>query len=207
MNLTPNNKRLTKAQWRMVADNMGLVHSMLRKRGYHEDSAQFEEVYAGAFSGLCRAAIGFDHGRGVKFSTYACRAILNSIVHMKHRIRPTRSLDYRGFGNEGRSTSSMVATPDSRASAAENDELVSSLLVGLTDRERFVIAARVLDHLKLDQIGAMLDVTRERVRQIQEKALAKLRERAEQMGIEVPRACAVKIKKSTRRERALIGVS
>lgn len=45
----------------------------------------------------------------------------------------------------------------------------------LTEQEAAVIVRRFKDHLKLSDIGKELDVTKERVRQIEEKALRKLR--------------------------------
>lgn len=61
-------------------------------------------------------------------------------------------------------------------------EEVSELLSKLTDRERQVIGLRYgLEDGKthtLEEIGGMLNVTRERVRQIEARAMEKLRENA-----------------------------
>lgn len=51
---------------------------------------------------------------------------------------------------------------------------VGPLLLQLTDRERVVLAARTRG-LSLHQVGRRLGVSRERVRQIEERALSKLR--------------------------------
>ena len=69
------------------------------------------------------------------------------------------------------------------AEASTRDELLAAMRAVLTPREALVLALRfgVLDEggptvdMKLEEIGAQLGVTRERVRQIQEKAIEKLR--------------------------------
>ncbi|MBK9963460.1 MAG: hypothetical protein IPP07_00585 [Holophagales bacterium] len=67
-----------------------------------------------------------------------------------------------------------------RESAARRD--VRELLAGLEDREAYVLWRRFglgqAEPSTLDEIGQELDVTRERVRQIEQKALRALRRRA-----------------------------
>jgi len=46
----------------------------------------------------------------------------------------------------------------------------------LTDRERKVLLGRYWDNRTLEEVGAAVGLTRERVRQIQNRALRKLRE-------------------------------
>src|SRR5689334_21816774 len=57
-------------------------------------------------------------------------------------------------------------------------DAVRDLLDCLTDRERRVIELRFVHRKTLDQAGAEFNITRERARQIQKDAMAKLRERA-----------------------------
>ena len=71
-------------------------------------------------------------------------------------------------------TSSMpVSTPDFDYEFFQ--EAFSDTLKGLTKREQLVIRERHFNDCTLDECGAMLDVSRERVRQIENKALRKLR--------------------------------
>lgn len=70
-----------------------------------------------------------------------------------------------------------------RASQSELRERLNDLLTLLTERERLVLALRFGledgEGRTLLQVGRMLHVSRERIRQIEAKALAKLRERPE----------------------------
>lgn len=74
------------------------------------------------------------------------------------------------------------ATPEEAMNTLVQKEEVSELLSKLTDRERQVIGLRyALEDGKthtLEEIGGMLNVTRERVRQIEARAMEKLRENA-----------------------------
>jgi RNA polymerase primary sigma factor len=94
------------------------------------------------------------------------------------------SLDAPIGADEPQRISEVVADPNAAAPfdrlVRENDtELVQSVLATLTPRENKILAMRFgLDDGKpktLEEIGAKLGVTRERIRQIQEEALSKMR--------------------------------
>jgi RNA polymerase sigma factor (sigma-70 family) len=126
----------------------------------------------------------FDCGRGFKFSTYACRAILKAfsrhgIKLAKHKQRfPTE------FDPElERSNHAEIRRETARQeSAAELRFIVESNRAELSDVEREVIEQRFgLDRPFIDrqptleQVGRTMGVTKERVRQIQNRALEKIR--------------------------------
>lgn len=58
---------------------------------------------------------------------------------------------------------------------AQTKKLVSTALSTLTDREREVIRMRFEEDLTYDECAKRFDVTRERIRQIEDKAMRKLR--------------------------------
>jgi len=66
--------------------------------------------------------------------------------------------------------------------SSSNQNPVQFIFAGLSDREKKVLACRYgiggIDSMTLEHVGKMFDVTRERVRQIEEKALHKVRNRA-----------------------------
>lgn len=74
---------------------------------------------------------------------------------------------------------SNAPPPDQTASLKALGSEVGSLLARLEERERKILALRFgLDHARehtLEEVGAMLHLTRERIRQIEQSALAKLR--------------------------------
>lgn len=76
-----------------------------------------------------------------------------------------------------------IAAPEDEAAASLQNEQIAKLLATLTDRERGIIALRFgfedgIPHT-LEEVGQQYGVTRERVRQIEKKALGKLKRPAQ----------------------------
>lgn len=169
----------------IVRENIALVLAMVKRtRIGGVDPADL--VSEGNLA-LLRAANKFDCDRGYRFSTYACRAILKSFSRVA-----TRTSRYRGrFPTEfdpalEKSQEQMLRRIHVEEDCVENLRSVLDRQLGnLSDVERTVIRARfALDQSEgaeaakgrtLEQVGVMIGVTKERVRQIQNKALRKLR--------------------------------
>ena len=129
----------------------------------------------------------FDCGRGFKFSTYACRAILKGFSRVamrtsRHRGRfPTEfdpSLEKSDFVDRKRESAENDCVDELRliitANRAELNDVEMTVI-----RERFAWPAAGRDEASpktLEQVGSIIGVTKERVRQIQNKALGKIRE-------------------------------
>jgi RNA polymerase primary sigma factor len=105
-------------------------------------------------------------------------------VEMIHRIhtatRPTVSLD-QALDHEGqfRLLQTMSDPEGDRTDAIDIDEAIDTLMDCLRPREREVLALRFglngQPRLSLSQVGKAMAVSKERVRQIQDRALQKLR--------------------------------
>lgn len=170
----------------IVRCNVPLVLAMAKRTKI--TGVDFADLISEGNLALLRAADKFDCARGFKFSTYACRAILKSFSRVA-----TRTSRYRGyFPTEFDPTLEKSDFVEQRREGVEMDcvdELKSILvrnLANLNDVEERVIRARfALDEPRegveagraktLEQVGEMIGVTKERVRQIQNKALGKLR--------------------------------
>jgi RNA polymerase sigma factor (sigma-70 family) len=169
----------------IVASNMSLVLAMA-KRTRITSVDQAEMISEGNLA-LLRAADKFDCARGYKFSTYACRAILKSFS--RAAVRASR---YRGyFPTEfdpalEKGDSAEIRRGDLEADCIDELKcILDNNRAHLNDVEQTVIRARfaipcrpspAADGPKtLEQVGSMIGVTKERVRQIQNKALGKLK--------------------------------
>jgi RNA polymerase primary sigma factor len=143
-----------------------------------------ELISEGNFA-LLRSVDKFDCARGFKFSTYACRAILKAFSRVA--LRTSR---YRGrFPTEFDPTLEKSDFVERRRGDVEAEcvdeirDILAHNRASLNDMEQTVIRERFAldaapDNAKpktLEQVGELIGVTKERVRQIQNKALRKIR--------------------------------
>ncbi len=164
--------------------NLRLVVS-IAKRHVTPDQNFFELVSDGNMS-LLRAIEKFDFARGNKFSTYASWAIMKNFARtipgeFKHRDRFRTSQDEL-FA----STQEHRGNPLAEEGAQNQREAqIERILRRLDEREQKIISSRFgLDHAQepqtLKEVGASLGVTKERIRQIEARALSKLRQAAQE---------------------------
>jgi RNA polymerase primary sigma factor/RNA polymerase sigma factor len=167
---------------RIVRANLRLVVSIAKRRVAPGDGF-FDLVSDGNMS-LIRAVEKFDYARGNKFSTYASWAIMKNYARTipdehKHRDR------FRAADMELLQSAADRREDESQRRIAASDRLaqVGRFLDRLDSREQTIVIRRYgLDHRHepqtLKEVGSALGVTKERVRQIEAKALEKLREAA-----------------------------
>lgn len=167
----------------IVESNLPLVLAMARRAA--PMGIDFSDLISEGNFALLRSVDKFDCSRGFKFSTYACRAILKSFSRVMMRNGRYRSrfpvefepsLERSDFIERQRqcleedcAAQILEILADNRASLNEMEQQVI--------RERFALDTASADgHSKtLEQVGEMIGVTKERVRQIQNRALRKLR--------------------------------
>jgi RNA polymerase sigma factor (sigma-70 family) len=163
----------------LIRCNMRLVTSIAKK---HSGSGEnFFELLSDGNVSLMRAVEKFDYSRGFKFSTYASWAIMKnfarSIPDEKNRKERfvTGSDEVFDVATDTRSDEKeCVAAADQAA------KKVNRLLDILEPREREIIRLRAgledgASAMTLEKIGEKLGITKERVRQINVRAMKKLR--------------------------------
>jgi RNA polymerase sigma factor (sigma-70 family) len=158
----------------IVRANLRLVVSVARQ---HQRSglALMELISEGNLT-LMRAVDGFDAHRGNRFSTYATFALMKGFARSVPQLLNSRSA--------GEENGALAAIPDPHFHDAgqrvADREQVRHLLSCLEDRERRVLLAHYgLGSARMpatyDQVGQSMGISRQRVRQIERGALAKLR--------------------------------
>jgi RNA polymerase primary sigma factor/RNA polymerase sigma factor len=166
----------------IIRANLRLVVSIAKKYTPSPDKF-FEAVSEGNIS-LMKAVEKFDYTRGFKFSTYATWALQKNYARAYET--QSRYADRFRSGHE----ESLDWAIDRRTNGFELEreqtrrELqVQSILGCLSDREREIIAKRYglsgpFEGQTLKEVGADLGVSKERIRQLEGRALAKLRDAA-----------------------------
>ena len=174
----------------IVQSNLRLVVS-IAKRHVSATEEFFGLVSDGNMS-LIRAVEKFDYARGNKFSTYASWAIMKNFARtipdeFKHRDR------FRTSQEEMFSSTVDGRTDQVELESAQQlrETQINRILSSLDEREQKIIISRFgLDHSEepqtLKEVGARLGVTKERIRQIETRALDKLRVAAHEERIDVP---------------------
>lgn len=173
--------------------NLALVLAMAKRTRMSE--VDFADLVSEGNMALLRAVDKFDCERGFKFSTYACRAILKAFSRQgmklsKYRQRFPTDFDPKLEKSNHLDTKRSDFVSDA---ASEVKRIVLENQASLTDIERTVINHRFRlegqtedKPMTLEQVGQIIGVTKERVRQIQNKALEKIRLELETSFLEGP---------------------
>jgi RNA polymerase primary sigma factor len=187
--LAPRVKAKLLGQWRaryenlrerLVSNNMGLVYEMLRRSQFR--NVDQDELLSEGLMALLRSVQTYDPWRGYRFSTYACNSILRAFI--REAMRQTKVRDQAPMTFEP-----QMEEADPIEWRRENDQalfaerlnrILDSNLADLSETEQTVLAKRFprnIDEkrLTLEKLGRVLNVSKERVRQIQKHALEKLR--------------------------------
>jgi len=162
--------------------NLALVLAMAKRTRMSE--VDFADLVSEGNMALLRAVDKFDAGRGYKFSTYACRAILKAFSRQGMKLSKYRQRFPTDFDPK-LERSNFLETKRAgfeKDAAEEVKRIVLENRADLTEVERTVIEHRfgletgeLEKPMTLEQVGQIIGVTKERVRQIQNKAMEKIR--------------------------------
>ncbi|MCC6423630.1 MAG: sigma-70 family RNA polymerase sigma factor [Phycisphaerales bacterium] len=165
----------------LVRTNLALVLAMAKRTRLGD--VDFAEIVSEGNMALLRAVEKFNVERGFKFSTYACRAILKAFSRTAQKSSRYRTRVPVEFEPDMEKSD----WHDRRRDQVEEDcidelkTIVDRNLADLSNVEQTVIRRRFNwqqkeeDPLTLEEVGKIIGVTKERVRQIQNKAMAKIK--------------------------------
>jgi RNA polymerase sigma factor (sigma-70 family) len=164
---------------KLLLSNLRLVVAVSKKYvGVTGDL--FEKISEGNLS-LMRAVEKFDYTRGFKFSTYATWAIKKNFI--RSFVTANRQADRFRTGHDelldttvARRTNPYIELEAQR----HREQQVARILPALSERERDIIQSRFgltpgIEPKTLQEVGRELGVSKERIRQIESRAMQKLR--------------------------------
>jgi len=176
-------RRAREARADLIRANMALVLAMAKRTRI--PNVEFSELVSEGNMALLRSVEKFDVSRGFKLSTYACRSILKSFNRLAtktgryRRHFPTEydpeleRSDYDVHRHEMQQEDSV----DSLMEILERNRARLSWVEQTIVRERFALGPHGKDGRgrTLAEVGKIVGLTNERVRQIQKLALEKIR--------------------------------
>ena len=177
---------------RLISANLRLVVSVAKKYGAGS-LLSFNELVSDGNVSLMKAVEKFDYTTGNRFSTYATWALYRNFARTipdeRKRVERFRPGD----------VALLELKPDYRSAPRQAERVytertaqVKRFMRGLNERERAIVEMRYgfgsVDSKPktLRQVGQRMGVTKERVRQIEIRALEKMRRIAEEEKLEIP---------------------
>ncbi len=180
-------ERVESIRGEIVKANVPLVLAMAKRTRL--GNIDYAELISEGNMALLRSVDKFDCGRGFKFSTYGCRAILKSFSRVAMKIGRYRgrfpvefdpSLERSDYAETQRLDQEFDCLDELRGILRENSASLNEVEVKVL-QARFALgnaeSAPGDGPQTLEQVGMLIGVTKERVRQIQNRALSKLREK------------------------------
>jgi RNA polymerase primary sigma factor len=170
---------------KLVTDNLGYVITLARQ--YKSDILSTDDLISEGTIGMMKAAQKYDPQRGKPFVTFAAPYIRQAIEQAISRLdTPTdvRSTDEslpRGSRNNYTLLNVLEDKDSPRADAASEQMLSDDMLRGLgrLDERQQAVVSRYFgidrERQTMAEIGQELGLKRERVRQIRNQALRKLK--------------------------------
>lgn len=172
----------TQIRERIVRANLRLVVSIARR--FANDQYTIDELVSDGNVALLNAVEKFDFSRGFRFSTYATHAIQRDIYRLVRKRRSELSRCTLGISEVLTRTPVDDESPLAEVVHQQNVQIVRELMgKQLNEREQQVVSLRFglqpgSEPATLQVVADLLQVSKERVRQIELKALEKMRRHA-----------------------------
>jgi len=170
----------------LIRANLRLVISVVKKFVSPQNS--FDELLSEGIMTVMRTVDKFDFDRGFRFSTYAYRSIARNLNRLvtnrgKEHRRRAAAAECWDIEDPGETVSLDEQTWESLRGQ------LGKMLTRLDDRERFIVQGRFalgkdIQIRTCQSLADELGISKERVRQLEQRAIGKLRKAAEKLDID-----------------------
>jgi|SRR5690554_1492723 len=148
-----------------------LVRSIVAR--YRNYGCPEDDLFQEGMIGLLEAKERFDDSRGVAFATYAAYRVKKKIIEALNRERRGSMVAIPYNDEIFQQVPDADISPDDRDSPEEGETL--QIPEGIPTLEREFLVLHFEKKLTLKEISTRLDMSRERVRQLKQKALRRLK--------------------------------
>jgi len=163
----------------LLLENIGLVWYMVLRQ--MPGLAEYEDLYQEGQIGLWQAVMGYDPGKGYQFSTYACTVIRNQVWRAVERS--LKASGWQRMETRAELLGEIIVVWQS----VQTHEALSEALEGLSDNLRQIVEQHAgwgwEEPQTFAQLGQVRGVSRQRVHQLYQKAVALLRVPALSLGL------------------------
>ncbi len=164
----------------IVQANTRLVVSIVKH--YADDMNPFDDLLSEGIACLINAVEKFDFDRGFRFSTYATRAVRREVFRLVQRTHRSRSRFTTGTSDVlNQQLDADCDNGRTESYLTKVNRCIAKLVRNLDEREQFIVSARYgfIDlgvKPTFTRLGEHLGVSKERVRQLEARAMGKLRD-------------------------------
>jgi RNA polymerase primary sigma factor len=171
----------------IITSNLRLVVSIAKK--FVDPTNSFDELVGEGNVALMRSVEKFNFALGNRFSTYATYAIQRHFFRLSHKARQFRQ---RFVTDDDSFKGLSAAEPNPEQCSSEQIAMLKDLFAKFLDelepREQQIVVARFgfdgQPPRTFRELGASMGVCKERIRQIQTRAIDKLRDMAAEVRLE-----------------------
>lgn len=171
----------------IVEANTRLIVSIVKKLA--DEKHTFDEMLSDGLTSLMKAVEKFDYDKGFRFSTYATMVVRRALYRQMERTQKVKTRFVSGQAEvlDGQHQESADAGP-TESQLTSRDKQLGAIMQKLDERERLIVEARCgfVDlgmKATFANLGDQLGVCKERVRQLELRAMEKLRTAIVELGL------------------------
>lgn len=166
----------------LTSANVRLAIPFVKKM---KSARHHEDLVSESYYLIHRAVDYFDYTLGNKFSTYATWSIRNTMCRTAKELFEFDSMHSGELDNVAGTLAKNDVDQHEDNNQDHYKSIIEKLFACLNPREAEILRMRYFGDQTLKSVGEKLKITKERVRQLESKAFAKLKQKAQDLGLKI----------------------